>query len=143
MRPGETSIFFYGLFMDKALLASKGVHPAETTVGYVDGYGLRIGERATLIPEPNARTYGLLMTVTRQEVAALYSDESVADYQPEPVLVTGAGDVKLSALCYLLPSDKLAGANPDYAASLLELATGLGFPADYLERIRHAAHQLD
>ena len=29
-------IFFYGLFMDESLLVSKGVHPIEQTIGYVE-----------------------------------------------------------------------------------------------------------
>jgi hypothetical protein len=51
----EIMVFFYGLFMDESLLASKGVRPTKLTVGYVDGYGLRIGKRATLLPEANSR----------------------------------------------------------------------------------------
>jgi hypothetical protein len=37
--------------MDESLLASKGISPSRATVGHVDGYGLRIGRRATLVPD--------------------------------------------------------------------------------------------
>jgi hypothetical protein len=40
MSTNEIGVFFYGLFMDESLLASKGVRPTELTVSYVDGYGL-------------------------------------------------------------------------------------------------------
>ena len=58
MNTDQIMIFFYGLFMDESLLVSKGVQPTEPTTGYVEGYGLQIGERATLLPEANSRAYG-------------------------------------------------------------------------------------
>ena len=33
MNTDQLMIFFYGLFMDKSLLTSKGVHPMESTIG--------------------------------------------------------------------------------------------------------------
>jgi hypothetical protein len=138
MSTKDILVFFYGLFMDESILASKGVHSTESTIGYVDGYSLRIGERATLLPEPHSRAYGVLMKIAAEDAAALYSDQSVADYVPESVVVTLPGDVQASAVCYNLPAAKLVGTNPDYAAALLALATKLGLPDSYLEHIRNA-----
>ena len=138
MSTNEIMVFFYGLFMDESLLASKGVRPTKLTVGYVDGYGLRIGKRATLLPEANSRAYGVLMKITAEEVAALYSEQSVADYIAESVVVKLPGDIRVSAVCYNLPAARLAGTNPEYAAALLTLATKLGLPDSYLEHIRKA-----
>ena len=81
------NVFFYGLFMDENLLATKGIGPAETAVGFVDGFKLHIGERATLLANPGGRAYGVLMDITESEAADLYSEESVADYAPESVVV--------------------------------------------------------
>ena len=131
-------VFFYGLFMDESLLASKGVRPTESTIGYVDGFGLHIGKRATLVPEADSRAYGVLMKITSEEVAALYSEQSVADYIAEPVVVKLPGDSRVSAVCYNLPAARLAGTNPEYAAALLALATKLGLPDNYLGHIRKA-----
>ena len=136
-------VFFYGLFMDESLLASKGVHVTEPTVGFVDGYSLRIGERATLVPESNSRAYGVLMKIGAEDVAALYSEQSVADYVAEPVVVTLPGDIRVSAVCYNLPAAKLVGTSPEYAAALLALATRLGLPESYLGQIRSAVQLLD
>lgn len=138
MSPPEIMVFFYGLFMDEALLASKGVRPTESTIGYVDGYGLTIGKRATLVPEAKSRAYGVLMKIAPEDVAALYSEQSLADYVAEPVVVTLPGDIQVSAICYNLPAAKLAGTNPEYAAALLALATKLGLPDSYLRHIRNA-----
>ena len=131
-------VFFYGLFMDEGLLATKGIETSEIRLGFVDGYALRIGERATLISGPDSRTYGTVMEIARQDVAELYKDKSVADYQPEPVVVELAGGEQTEATCYILPGDKVTGTNSEYADSLLSLATRLGFPDSYLEQIRQA-----
>jgi len=131
-------VFFYGLFMDESLLASKGVHPTESAVGHVDGLSLHIGKRATLLPEANGRAHGVLMKLTTQEVAALYAEPGLADYVAEPVVVTLPGAIGVPAVCYNLPASKLSGTNPDYAAALLKLAARLGLPDSYLGRIRDA-----
>ena len=132
-------VFFYGLFMDESLLASKGVRPTESTIGYVDGFGLHIGKRATLLPEANSRTYGVLMKITSADAAALYSEQSVADYVAEPVVVKLPGDIQVSAVSYILPIVQLSGTNPEYAAALLALATRLRLPDSYLAHIRESA----
>ncbi len=129
-------VFFYGLFMDESLLASKGVRPAESAIGFVDGFGLHIGKRATLVPEASSRTYGVLMRITSEDAAVLYSEPSVADYIAEPVVVNLPGDIQVSAVCYNLPTARLSGTNPEYAAALLALATNLGLPGTYLAHIR-------
>ena len=124
--------------MDESLLASKDVRPTESTIGYVDGFSLHIGKRATLLPEANSRAYGVLMKITSEDAAALYSEPSVADYVAEPVVVKLPGNIQVSAVCYNLPAARLTGTNPEYAAALLTLATKLGLPDSYLGHIRNA-----
>ena len=131
-------VFFYGLFMDEDLLATRGIIPAEVSLGFVDGYGLRIGDRATLVRSPASRAYGAVMEITQSEATALYAEESVADYLPESVTVQLMNGMRVGATCYNLPGDKVTGANKRYAASLLEVATRLDFPETYLDRIRQA-----
>ena len=132
------NVFFYGLFMDEALLAGKGIRPTNGATGSVDGLALHIGERATLERSAGARTYGLVMTIDDTKVQELYTEESVADYVAETVVVELADGGKVQAVCYILPADKITGTNKGYAASLRELATRLGFPDAYLEQIRKA-----
>lgn len=134
--PGDVAVFFYGLFMDTSLLVSKGIFPLRSITCRVDGYGLRIGERATLVADESRTAYGVLMTLRAEDLSALYSDESVVDYVPETVSVRLPDGVTESAVCYNLPVHELAGANPGYAKSLLALASRLDFPDDYLEEIR-------
>jgi len=136
MNAADVAVFFYGLFMDKSLLASRGINPSKATVGYVDGYSLRIGERATLVPDETNRAYGVLMTIRAEHMRTLYSEESLADYVPEPVLVMLPDGSPERAVCYNLPESKLEGTNPQYAKSLLILARKLGLPSAYLQQIR-------
>jgi gamma-glutamylcyclotransferase (GGCT)/AIG2-like uncharacterized protein YtfP len=136
MNTEQVAVFFYGLFMDESLLASKGITPSKATVGHVDGYGLRIGRRATLVPDESNRAYGVLMTMRAEDVRALYSEESVADYVVESVSVVLPDGTLEAAVCYNLPESKLKGTNPQYANSLLTLAGKLGLPSDYLQQIR-------
>ena len=45
---------------------------------------------------------------------------------------------QVEATCFNLPGDKVTGANREYAKSLLDVATKLGFPDSYLDEIRLA-----
>ncbi len=132
------NVFFYGLFMDEAVLAKKGISPTNAEVGYVDGFTLRIGERATLVRSAGARSYGVMMIISADEAKELYAESSVADYVPESVTVELADGSKVEATCYNLPVDKVTGTNRVYAEALWEVANSLGLPKHYLAEIRQA-----
>jgi len=133
------NVFFYGLFMDEALLEKKGVTVGSAEVGYLDDFALRIGERATLFRSPGARSYGVVMRISSGQVEHLYSEKSVADYVPESVCVELLGGGNLEAKCYNLPEDKVIGTNKSYAQALLDVATKRCLPESYLAEIRQAA----
>ena len=80
----------------------------------------------------------MMMTLTPTEVSLLYADDSVADYVPEPVMVELVDGGRRAATCYNLPTEKVTGTNTEYASALLNLATRLEFPEDYVEQIRYA-----
>lgn len=136
-------VFFYGLFMDETILTEKGISPGNIQIGYVDGFILRIGERATLLPSKDSRSYGVVMDISIDEANDLYADDSVADYIPESVTVELLDGGQTIATCYNLPADKVAGTNTKYAALLLKVASGLGFPGSYLNHIKQAEAQAD
>ena len=122
--------------MDESLLAKKGIEPSEVEIGFVDGYGLRIGERATLVRCPDSRAYGVMMDIAASEAAALYEEESVAGYLPEPVTFELTDGTQVEATCYNLRGVEMTATNNDYAESLLDLASRLGLPDSYLDQIR-------
>jgi len=129
-------VFFYGLFMDVAILSKNGIKPSNPRRGYLNDYALKIGDRASLISCKNERAYGIVMTVDNDAVHNLYAEASVADYIPGAVNVNLNSNDSITATCYNLPSESLTGTNASYAASLYKLAKREGFPNEYLEKIK-------
>ena len=78
----RADVFFHGLFMDVELLRQKGLEPKGVELATVDGFALRIGERAALVPVAGARVHGVVMSLTPSELDQLYSVPSVQAYKP-------------------------------------------------------------
>jgi Gamma-glutamyl cyclotransferase, AIG2-like len=129
--------FFYGLFMDGDLLRESGVAPVDPRRGYADGYALRIGRRATLVPSPEGRAYGMVFALTHRELERLYSAPGLEEYQPEAILVRLLEGGELPALCYNLSQPPQPGeANSEYSTRLRAALSRLGFPPEYVESVR-------
>ena len=136
MASRRITVFFYGLFMDADLLRAKGVHPVNIRPACVPGFALRIGPRATMLENPDARVYGILMDLTHDEIEQLYSEASVRAYRAEAVLAELPDGSRVAALCFNLVVPPLPQEiNPEYAAKLRGLARQLGLPSEYVERI--------
>jgi hypothetical protein len=132
----RVTVFFYGLFMDPEALAAKGLRPSGVRPAFVEHLALRLGARATLVPQRDGRVYGMIMTLTHAEVDDLYSEPSVKAYRPEPVVARLADGSTEPALCFNLPAvpEEMAG-NPDYAARLQMVARKMGLPDEYVRDI--------
>ena len=129
-------VFFYGLFMDEALLREKGVNPLNRRVASVENFTLVIGARATLVPRAGRTAHGVLFSLTHGEVDALYAEASVSVYRPEAVLAQLTGGGVTPALCFNLPTPPAADErNPEYASKLREVAARIGLPPDYVASI--------
>ena len=96
-------VFFYGLFMDDALLREKAMNPVNRRMAFVENFSLVIGERATLVPCAGQTVHGVLFSLTHSEVDALYSEASVSVYRPEAVFAKLADAGITPALCFNLP----------------------------------------
>ena len=128
--------FFYGLFMDVDLLREKQVTPVNPRPAYVDGFSLRIGERATLLPSREVRAFGMLISLTQRELWQLYSGRGLEQYRPEAVLARTLEGESVPALCYNLPDAPLPHErNPEYAARLQAVLRRLNFPPDYVASV--------
>ena len=133
----RVDVFFYGLFMDEALLREKGLNPEDRRLASVEDFRLVIGERATLIPCEGATAYGVLFSLTRVEVEALYSEESLGAYRSEVVSARLPDGGVAAALCFNLPAPPPDDErNPLYASKLRALAERIGLPARYVSSIR-------
>jgi len=133
----KINVFFYGLFMDEALLRAKGILSPNLRVASVPGFQLRIGNRATLVPVPEERVFGVVASLSHSELEQLYSEPSVQAYKPEAILAYLLNGESLAVLCFNLlelPTDDEH--NPEYAAKLRALATQLQFPLDYVSSIQ-------
>ena len=124
--------------MDTDILAKKGITSHDAVVGLVDGFSLRIGERATLLRTAGGRTYGVIVEISPVEAKELYAEISVADYVAELVAVELIDGSIVEASCYILSEDKVTGANQDYANALFKVAHKLGLPEFYLAEIKQA-----
>lgn len=128
--------FFYGLFMDSNILRESQIVAKSPRRAYVDGYALRIGQRATLVPAAGARAYGMVFALTHHELEKLYTAPGLEQYRPEAILAISQEGETLPALCYnLRKGPEPDAANPEYAARLREVLTRLDFPPDYVASI--------
>ena len=130
-------VFFYGLFMDDALLREKGMNPRNRRVATVENFSLVIGARATLVPSPGRTVHGVLFSLTHLEVDTLYGEASVSVYRPEAVSARlGDGSV-VPALCFNLPiPPSIEERNPQYVSKLREVASRIGLPPSYVSSLQ-------
>lgn len=130
-------VFFYGLFMDEALLREKGINPENPRMASVENFSLVIGARASLVPCLGQTVHGVIFSLTHGDVDALYSEASVSVYRPEAVSAQLADGSTLPALCFNLPvPPSMEERNPQYVAKLKELAGRIGLPPGYVSSIQ-------
>ncbi len=129
--------FFYGLFMDIEVLRDAGAIPINPRRAYLDGFALRIGQRATLLPSPGARAYGMLFALTHAELDRLYARPGLEQYRPEAVLVHSLAGMPAPALCYnLREAPRPDERNAEYAEQLQRVLRELDFPSEYVASLR-------
>jgi hypothetical protein len=131
------AVFFYGLFMDDALLREKGMNPVNSRMASVENFSLVIGARASLVPCAGQTVHGVLFSLTHSELDALYGEASVSVYRPEAVSARLADGSVIPALCFNLPvPPSIEERNPQYASKLKELAGRIGLPPGYVSSIK-------
>ena len=132
--PIET--FFYGLYMDESVLAAAGVTARNGRKARLDGFALKIGQRATLVKETGATVWGMVFALTEAELDRLYRAPGLELYRPEAVEVALENRAIIPVRVYTLPHPPAADErNPEYVAKLKAVLRRLGFPADYIAGI--------
>lgn len=122
--------------MDLDVLREAGVAPAAPRKAYVDGFALRIGHRATLLPFPGGRAYGMLYAITHAELERLYAAPGLEQYRPEAVMARPLEGAPTPALCYnLREAPEPHERNPEYAARLQRTLATLAFPPEYVASV--------
>lgn len=136
MTDRRVDVFFYGLFMDPGILREAGVAPINPRRARVEGFALRIGRRATLVPSAGARAYGMLYALTHPELDRLYAAPGLEQYRPEAVLARPLEGAPTPALCYNLREEPQDEGDPGYSARLRSALRKLDFPEPYIESVR-------
>ncbi len=125
--------FFYGLFMDAEVLRKAGVAVERPRRAHVEDFALRIGRRATLLPNQGARAYGMVYAMTHAELERLYGAPGLEAYRPEALTAHLLDGGSVPALCYnLIEPPGPDEANADYAEKLRVALRRLDFPTDYI-----------
>lgn len=138
MAERKVQTFFYGSYMNFAVLKEMGIIPERWEVTKLSGYDIRIDPRANLVPSEQHSVYGIVATATHEELARLYAhakDVLGEIYLPEAVLVETLEGKWLPALCYICHDMKPRPAANDYVDRIVKPAREYGFPQWYIERL--------
>jgi hypothetical protein len=92
-------VFFYGLYMDEEILKTKNVVPRNKRIAVAYGYSLRIGKMATLLRKEDAKTYGLVYSLTHDEIDILYKKAGLIEYVTEALIVKLEDGSSIATLC--------------------------------------------
>jgi len=120
-------VFFYGLYMDEEILKSKGVEPRKKRKALANGYALRLGNMATLLRKENAKAYGMVYSLTHEEIDILYKNSGLTQYVNEAVMVELEDKSSIVTLCsVLLDEPKVDERNDEYYQKLVSCMTKYG-----------------
>jgi len=132
------STFFYGSYMNRAVLQEADVAFDRFEPARLDGYDIRIAPRANLMASQEHCIYGALAEATHAELARLYAhakDVLGETYLPHPVLAQLLEGDWRPALCYIAPSMVPRAPDPAYVGRIVAAARELGLPEWYVERL--------
>ncbi len=138
MADPKVAVFFYGSYMNRAVLKEAGLAPEQFEVAKLTGFEIEIRPLANLTPSDTGCTYGLLTLATHEELERLYAharEVLCGTYLPRAVVVEVRGGGLQPALCYIAPSLEPRPAANEYIDRVVAPARQHGFPLWYLERL--------
>jgi AIG2 family protein len=130
--------FWYGSYMNPAVLAEVDLRPDSFEVARLDGYDIRIEPLANLVRADGSAVYGVLAQATHEELDRLYAHARNvlgAIYLPEAVVVQTRDLAWRTALCYIAGAMEPSPADRAYVERILRPARELGFPSWYVEKL--------
>jgi len=139
MAVSPVRVFFYGSYINRAVLREVDMTPSIWEPAHLAGFDIAIAPRANLVPSDQYRVYGVLTQATHSELHRLYAHaEHVLGevYLPEAVLVERLVGGFVPALCYRAHTMVPRPADAAYVARIVEPARALDFPAWYVERLQ-------
>ena len=129
-------VFFYGLYMDPAILEGKGVNPRNPRKASVQDYQLSIGNKATLLRAKGMVAHGMVYSLTHSEIDSLYWGAGLHEYRAEALHATthelNQKETTLPVLCCnLLDPPEPNESNLEYETRLRETMINMGLPILY------------
>lgn len=139
MSEPSVSVFYYGSYMNREVLAEADLFPDELRVARLSGFDIGIEPLANLVVSDEHRVYGLLARATHAELDRLYRHARHVLgglYLPFPVLAEELDGRLVPSLCYIAPKLSPGPADPGYVDRILAPAREFGFPSWYVDRLR-------
>jgi AIG2-like family len=130
--------FWYGSYMNTAVLAEVDLRPDSFEVARLDAFDIRIEPLANLVRSDGSAVYGVLAQATHEELDRLYAHARNvlgAVYLPEAVLVQTRDLTWRPALCYIASEMEARPAERAYVERILRPARDLGFPSWYVKKL--------
>ena len=134
----EVAVFFYGSYMNGAVLREIGLTSRRTDVASLSGFDIEIAPIANVVPVAGQMVWGIITTATHAELDQVYAharDVLGRVYLPHAVLVEAAGGVFRPVLCYIGVPVVPAPAANDYVDRVVAGAREHGLPAAYIDRL--------
>lgn len=131
-------VFFYGSYMNRAVLAEAGLELDGAEPARLAGWDIVIRPRANLVRAETATVHGVLLRATHDELVRLYAharDVLGEVYLPEAVIVETRAGTWRAALCYVSHDMEHAPADPAYVDRIVDAACEHGLPAAYVSRL--------
>lgn len=135
----NVSVFFYGSYMNFAVLAEAGIERRDFKIVNAPGFDLVIAPRANLLRDQGACVYGIMTDLSHAELEHLYGpfaqNQLGQRYLPQAVLVRDRDLAWYPTMTYVCHHMAYEKADPDYVRRILEPASGYRFPPSYLDHI--------
>ena len=138
MESSQVWTFFYGSYINFAVLKEVDLVPDRYEVDRLGGFDIRIQPLANVVSSDQHCVYGIVATATHDELARLYrhaADVLSGVYLPEAVLTETTKGKLRPALCYVAPSMEPQPATNEYLDRIVGPAKKDRFLAWYIERL--------
>ena len=129
-------VFFYGTFMNPAVLAAYGIAARQLLPARVANFELCICPRVNLVPSDGASVYGAVISITHDDLEKIYADlerRFGLKYLPKAVLAETLDKTPTvePALCYIASHMAPGPPAPEYVKELADCVRALNFPESY------------
>ena len=104
-------VFYYGFYMDEEIFKNKQVIPRNQRFAFVRNYELKLGEMATLLRKDNTKAYGVVYTLSHDEIDILYT--RLSGYMVEVFCVELQDGSMVPTLSYYLREAPMESENND------------------------------